>query len=112
MFESFGNTVKIKSSTETDKLNLTNKIGIVYGKTSPSITDVKVIGSPKNDSAINVYFEDLEQSLWFNEDLLEEIENGEGMVMTLDGVDQKWTKDENGNWLEENLKKTKKWWQF
>jgi len=35
-------------------------------------------------------------------------------VITLDGVDKKWTKDSNGNWIEKNTNPSteKKWWEF
>lgn len=111
MFENFGNKVKIKKSPETEALNFANKIGIIYGSTTPSVTGVSVIGNSKDDSAINVYFDDLNESFWFNEDLLEEIDNGEGITMTLDGVDKKWTKGSDGSWIEENIR-NKKWWKF
>ena len=111
MFDSFGNHVKIKSSNETENLNLAGKTGIIYGETIPSITNIKVIGNPNVESAINVYFDDINESFWFDPDLLQEIDNGVGSVMTLNGVDKKWTKDNVGNWIEENITE-KKWWQF
>jgi hypothetical protein len=111
MFETFGNIVRIKSSPETDKLSLTDRTGIVLGETMPSTTGVEVIGNAENDIAINVYFEDTKESYWFSKYLIEEIESGEGIVMTLDGVDKKWTKNKNGAWNEENLNR-KRWWKF
>lgn len=114
MFESFGNKVKIKSTPETEKLSLAEKTGDVFGQTTPSITEVKVIGKTEKDFAINVYFEDLKNSYWFDEELVETVDNVTGSVITLDGVDKKWTKDSNGNWIEENTipNTVKKWWQF
>lgn len=114
MFESFRNKVKIKSTPETEKLRLAGKTGDVFGQPTPSITEVEVIGKTENDFAINVYFEDLEDLYWFDEGLIETVDNGTGSVITLDGVDKKWTKDSNGNWIEENTipNIAKKWWQF
>lgn len=110
MFESFGNQVKVKNSSKTETLKLAGKIGVIYGQTMPSVSNVKIIGNPNLETAINVYFEDINESFWFDSDLLEEIDNGVESEITLDGVDKKWIKEENGNWREKNT--TKKWWQF
>jgi hypothetical protein len=80
MFNTFGNKVKIKSSPETIEKELAGKIGEIFGQTTPSITSVEVIGKPKKNFAVNVQFNDLQESFWFDEDLLEYIDNGEGSV--------------------------------
>jgi hypothetical protein len=122
MFDSFGNKVKIKDSPLTKKKGLAGKIGDVYGQTTPSMVDIEIIGTPTEDFAINVYFDDLKASYWFDADLLETIDDGQGAVITLDGVDKRWTKGQNGEWIEEDTKPTtirpaarttvKKWWEF
>ena len=122
MFDSFGNKVKIKDSAETREKGLAGKVGDVYGQTTPSMMDFEIIGTPKDDFAVNVYFDDLQTSYWFDADLLETIDDGQGSVITLDGVDKKWTKGPNEQWIEEdttptqiqsNVKpKSKKWWEF
>jgi hypothetical protein len=112
MFGTFGNQVRIKSSPETDKMGLTGKVGKVYGETTPSVMDFEIIGSPKRDYALNVYFEDLKESFWFDEELLEQLDNAVGSTITLDGINKQWTKDENGMWNEENIDLKKKWWEF
>jgi hypothetical protein len=114
MFDTFGNKVRIKRTPETEGKGLADKEGVVYGHSTPSMMDIEVIGKTKNDFAINLYFEDLEDSYWFDEGLIETVDNGNGSVITLDGVDKKWTKDSNGNWIEENTipNIVKKWWQF
>jgi hypothetical protein len=122
MFDSFGNKVKIKDSPETREKGLVGKVGEVYGQTTPSMMDFEIIGTPKDDFAVNVYFGDLQTSYWFDADLLETIDDGQGSVITLDGVDKKWTKGQNGQWIEEDTKPTrnqptiqtndKKWWKF
>ena len=116
MFESFGNKVKIKDSPLTVEKGLAGKVGEVYGQTTPSMMDFEIIGTPKEDIAINVYFDDLKTSYWFDSDLLETIDDGQGAVITLDGVDKKWTKGQKGQWIVEDNKPTslttKKWWEF
>jgi len=111
MFKSFGNKIKIKSTAETEELGYANRLGEIYGQTTPSMMDFKVIGELKDDVAFNVFFEESNESIWFAEQLIEEIDNGQGATITLDGIDKKWTKNSNGEWLEENTS-TRKWWQI
>lgn len=121
MFDSFGNKVKIKYSPLTQEKGLAGKIGEVYGQTTPSMMDFEIIGTPKEDFAVSVYFDDLKNSFWFDADLLETVDDGQGSVITLDGVNKKWTKGQNGQWIEEDTTPTttqptaqtdKKWWEF
>jgi hypothetical protein len=118
MFDTFGSRVKIKSSSATVEKGLADKIGKVYGQTTPSMMDFEIIGNPKRDFAVNVFFDDLDAAYWFDEELLETIDNGQSATITLDGIDKKWTKNENGEWVEEDAKTTqptterKNWWEF
>lgn len=112
MFDTFGNKVRIKRTTETEEKGLADKEGEVYGQTTPSMMDFEVIGTLTEDVAINVHFEDLDQSFWFAEDLIEYLDNGKGAEITLDAIDKKWTKSENAEWVEESTNKENKWWQF
>lgn len=87
--------------------------------------DFEIVGNLKEDFAINVYFDDLNDSFWFAEELIEHLDNGQGTEITLDGIDKKWTKGENGEWIEEDTSPTmvknkaeqsqsenKDWWKF
>ena len=114
MFNSFGNKVKIKNTPETEMIGLAGKIGEIYGHTTPTVTGVEVIGQTDKDFALNVYFEDKKEAFWFDENLIEELDKGEGSEFTLDGINKKWRKDSTGNWIEEDLpeKNNKKWWKF
>lgn len=114
MFTTFGNKVRIKKSTETERLDLAGKIGEIHGETTPSIIDVEVIGKTKRDYALNVYFNDLEDSLWFDSDLIEPLDEGQGTEIAFDGIDKKWTKTKKGQWTEEGKRAVtkKNWWQF
>jgi hypothetical protein len=124
MFDSFGNSVRIKSSPETINAGLAGKIGRVFGETTPSMMDVDLIGPLKEDYALNVYFEDIKKSFWFDPSLLENLDNGAGTTMTLDGVEREWIKDENGQWQvsdlnnvghkrePRNINTPKKWWKI
>ncbi len=112
MFDTFGNKVRIKRTSETEEKGIADKEGEVYGQTTPSMMDIEVIGTLKEGIAINVYFDDLNESFWFAEDLIKQLDNGQGTEITLDGIDKKWTKGESGEWIEEDTKKENKWWQF
>jgi hypothetical protein len=129
MFNTFGNKVKIKISRETEEKGLAGKIGEVHGETTPSVMELEIVGTPSEDYAVNVYFDELEEAFWFDPHLLEYINNGQGSVITLDGVDKKWTKGKNGEWIEEDVERSestsnvkkdeeigkqheKKWWEF
>lgn len=113
MFDTFGNRVKIKRTPETLEKELADKVGEIYGQTTPSMMDFEIIGTLKEDVAFNVHFEELNKSYWFTEDLLKHIDNGQSAEITLDGIDKKWTKNDSGEWIEENTapKKTE-WWKF
>ncbi len=116
MFETFGNKVKIKSSQETEEINVAGKIGEIRGHTVPSMSDVIVIGSTKDDFALNVYFNDNDTDYWFDAELIEMIDNGVGCEISLG--DKKFIKNEFGEWLpvntqnEQVTKPIKKWWEF
>jgi hypothetical protein len=120
MFITFGNKVKIKKSPETDEKGLTGRVGEIFGETTPSMMDLEIIGIPKEDYAVNVFFEELKESFWFDVNLLENLDNGEGVVITLDGIDKKWKKNADGKWIEEStknnsdnqMKSRKKWWRL
>jgi len=124
MFDTFGNKVRIRKTPETEEKRLAGKEGEVYGQTTPSMMDFEIIGDLKRDFAINVHFEDLGDSFWFAEELLEYLDNGQGTVISLDGIEKKWIKGANGEWIEKDMSSTnekneadkhadkKSWWKF
>jgi hypothetical protein len=96
----FADRVRIKASEDTERLGLAGREGQVYGWTTPSATDVSVIGIPSKDSAINVHFDDLNENFWFSEDLVEIVDHGAGTVISLDGQQSEWVRLANGEWEE------------
>ncbi|MES2763474.1 MAG: hypothetical protein V4677_14770 [Bacteroidota bacterium] len=98
------------------KINVAGKTGEIRGHTVPSISDVKVIGSTKDDFALNIYFNDIDADYWFDAELIEMIDNGVGYEIVLG--DKKFIKNEFGEWLPVNTqtgqvtKSIKKWWEF
>ena len=101
---SFGDNVRIIETSLTMKSGLAGLIGNVYGETTPSVTNVEVIGELRDDLAFNVYFEDKKDNYWFAPDLLEFVDHAPGTIITLDGVDKKWVRTDNGEWNEKPLK--------
>ena len=103
---SFGDNVRVRNTAATRAAGVAGLTGPVYGETTPSVTGVDVIGELTSDYAINVYFEDRDESLWFAPDQLEFVDHGPGSEITIEGVDKKWTRTESGEW-EESPEKTK-----
>lgn len=92
--------MRIKRTDETQSLGLAEREGRVFGFTTPSITGISVIGTVKDDYALNVFFDELNKSFWFAEALIDPVDNGAGTVMSIDGVDKEWIRLPNGDWEE------------
>lgn len=98
--------VRVLSSDITVQRGLAGLTGNVYGETTPSITGVSVIGELKSDYAINVHFEERNESLWFAPELLEFVNHAPGTVITIKGVPKNWIRTESGDWQEEAVGNT------
>lgn len=112
---SFGDTVRVQSTSTTKAAGFANLIGTVYGETMPSVSGVDVIGDISDDYAINVHFDALDTSAWFEPTLLQFVDHGAGQEITLDGVDKKWVRNDDGEWLEQpgnTFSKKRPWWKF
>jgi hypothetical protein len=109
----FGDRVRVRKTAETEAAGVAGLHGQVYGETTPSVTGVEIIGTPEHDYAINVHFEDLQQAHWFASHLLEFIDHGPGTEIRLHGVDKRWVRAADGEWVEESTAKPKRpWWRF
>ena len=106
---SFGDNVRIRSTPLTEERGLAGLNGQVYGETTPSVTSVEVVGQPKTDNAVNVFFESLQKSYWFASDLLEFVDHAVGTEITLKGVPKKLVRSASGDWVEQSQKP---WWRF
>ena len=92
---SFGDTVKVLNTEQTEESGLAGKIGEVLGETRPSSTGVTYFGDAKDDYVINVEFLDINEEYWFTPELLELISgDSDKEVVTQSKVVQQ-----------------KKWWQ-
>ena len=90
---SFGDTVKVLSTEQTEEAGLAGKTGGILGETSPSSTGVTYFGDAKNDYVVNVEFLDINEEYWFTPDLLEivsEKNNKETSTQTKTVEQKKW----------------------
>jgi len=110
----FGDHVRIRSSAETEQMGVAGQVGQVFGQTTPYMTGVMVIGKLSSDYAINVHFDDRNESFWFAPGLVEFVDYAPGTEIGLDDSSKKWVRMENGEWREEpsESKATKPWWRF
>ncbi len=88
----FGDRVRILDTGATRAVGLAGLSGVVYGETTPSTTNVEVIGNVKNDYAINVYFDQSAKQFWFGTDQLKFLDHHPGSTATIDGVNKKWVR--------------------
>ncbi len=112
---SFGDNVRIRAAPETEANGLARSVGKVFGWTTPSETGVDVIGALTSDYAVNVYFEERQESFWFAPELVEFIDHAPGTEVSIDGAQKKWVRTGQGEWVEESSKHRsirKPWWQF
>lgn len=100
MHIAFGDKVRIYTTLATEAAGVAGLVGQVYGETTPSMTAVEVIGQADDDYAINVFFQDRNQSFWFAAGLLEFVDHGPGTTIGIDGCATKWMKTEHGEWIE------------
>jgi hypothetical protein len=77
---SFGDSVRIRRSAETEVAGIAGRVGQIYGETTPSSTGVVVIGDHRRDYAISVHLGDGED-YWLAEELLEFVDHAPGTTM-------------------------------
>ena len=95
---SFGDNVRILRTAETERLGIAEMIGNVYGETTPSVTQVKVIGKLESDYAFNVYFDTLDLSYWFAPHMLEFVNHAPGTEVHVHGSSFKSVRQPDGTW--------------
>ncbi len=110
MLIEFGDKVKFVDNTTTRAAGVANKEGTCLGYTTPSITDIKFIGSTEIDYAISIELNDTKEIIWSTQDLVEFISHGEGQVIEI--CNRKATRRADGSWKEEIIdqKKEKTSW--
>lgn len=109
----FGDNVRVRTTAETEAAGVAGRFGQVYGMTTPSLFHVEILGTPEQDHAINVHLADLDEARWFAPHLLEFVDHGAGTEIRLGGIDKRWVRAANGEWIEESLATPKRpWWRF
>jgi hypothetical protein len=97
---SFGDNVRIAESPETAQAGISGRLGCVYGVTTPSVTNVEVIGELRADCAINVHVEELNESFWLASELVEFVDHSPGSEVWIQGAPAKSVRQADGSWRE------------
>jgi hypothetical protein len=107
---SFGDNVRIRRTAETERLGIAEKIGNVYGETTPSVTNVDVIGELTSDYALNVYFDFLDASYWLPPHMLEFVNHAPGTEVHVHGSLFKSVRQRDGTWKSVPLNEMRESW--
>src|SRR5512144_574905 len=89
----FGDHVRVRRAAATEAAGIAGRIGTVYGVTTVSVTRVDVIGTPSADTALNVGFDESNESVWLAADLIEFVDHGGGTTISVRGSSKIWTRD-------------------
>jgi hypothetical protein len=100
----FGDSVRVRATPQTEAAGYAGRTGQVMGSTEPSETGVPVIGDAADDYALAVSFDGADEEVWFAPELLELVDHGAGMEITLGaGSSRKWVRNADGGWDEVRL---------
>jgi hypothetical protein len=109
----FGDNVCIADTPITREMGFAGQRGVVYGVTMPSAMGIEFIGTSTQDMALNVHFANRNEAFWFAPELVQLVDHGAGMEITLEGVNKKWVRREDGGWDERSPEPKKRvWWKF
>ncbi len=107
----FGDNVRVRVTPFTEEKGLAGLQGQVYGETTPSVTNVEVIGTLTNDYAINAHFDEKDGTFWFAPDQLEFVDHGPGTEIAVGN--KRIVRREDGSWAESTIETRKSpWWKF
>lgn len=73
----------IRETSLTIRLGVAGRVGTVIGWTTPSVTDVTVIGTSPQDRAFAVTLEGAIVSEWFVQEPVKRVDHGSGMVIQI-----------------------------
>ena len=91
-----GDRVRVRLTPETKALDLAEKIGQVYGHTTPFVTCIKNIGDTQQGLAFNVFFKDRNKAFWFAPELLEVVDDTPGTRVRMGA--KKWVRSGSVEW--------------
>lgn len=117
----FGDNVRVRDTEDTRALGFAGLTGRVFGETTPSVSKVEVIGTPRKDFALNVHLSERDQAFWFAADLLEFIDHAPGTEIRIGK--SKLVREHGGGWRpaptgasaedeQKSATKKKSWWRF
>ena len=107
----FGDNVRVRITPLTEERGIAGIRGNVHGETTPSVTNVEVIGEVTDDYALRVQPDDKDtDGFWIVPSLLEFVDHAAGTVMVAGNV--RAVRQEDGSWKEIRIPTKKPWWKF
>lgn len=95
----FGDNVRIRDTPETEALGIAGAPGSVSGFTTPSVTNVEVIGTLQDDYALAVIVDTTGETYWLPPELVEFVNDAPGMELWVSGSRFKSVRTETGEWI-------------
>jgi hypothetical protein len=90
--------VRVRQTPEAVRRGLAGLVGQVFGDTTPSVTDVEVIGDRNVDKAYNVSIEGQSADLWFAPEQIELIDHARGTDLRIGNT--RLVREADGTWRE------------
>ena len=88
---------EVSTSELDERLGYAGLVGNVYGLTMPSYSRVSaIVGTADDDYAVNVFFEERDEDVWFAPNLVEFVDHAPGTELEVAGV--KMVRDDEGAW--------------
>ena len=91
-------TVRIRATAETEQLGIAGRMALVHGWTTPSVTEVQVVGIAK-DRALSVQVEGRDEPILIDPNLVEFVDHTTGLRAKVG--DRSCTRGANGEWIED-----------
>ena len=113
-YPGFGDSVRIKDTALTREKQVAGLHGVIYGFTTPSVSQVPVIGELSGDRAFNVFFDERSEGLWFVPELIELVSRSAQLEITIGGVAVEMVRRADGGWDEyiTSPEKKRPWWKL
>lgn len=110
---SFGDRIRVIETDETREGGWAGLTGYCWGFTTPSVTEVEVIGGPA-DQAFHVHFDsDTIADAWFHPDLVEYVDHAPDTEITIG--DARFVREPTGEWRRMKVGSSpqshQRWWK-
>lgn len=107
----FGDNVLVLSTPATEEHGVAGLRGMVHGETTPSVTNVDVIGEVTEDYALHIQPDDEDsEGFWIVPSLLQFIDHAPGTEMIVGNI--RAVRQEDGSWKETRISPERPWWRF